>query len=125
MLWNALLGVAFALEEPSPPGTPVDLGHQVKAAAEQLCSVVQVPVSEDQQAALLCWAVDVRAGISGPEDRLEDSGVVRCLNRGEYQLAGAELIKWCFRGNHVDKAALERRRTEQRHFFAALHRSGA
>ena len=80
--------------------------------------LVQVPLTEGQLFALNNLFSDMDDfGIGGPESSIEASRLLHHLNRGEYQIACAELGKWCRIDGRVSDHFMKKRRMDQALFL--------
>lgn len=75
--------------------------------------LITVPLTPGQEAALRSFTFNVGAGA------LQASTLRQKLNRGEYEDAADELLKWCRAGGRQVAGLLRRRQAERALFLAA------
>jgi GH24 family phage-related lysozyme (muramidase) len=75
-----------------------------------VAKLVKVPLSTNQFSALVSFAYNLGLGA------LEESTLLRVLNKGDYQAAANELLRWD-KANGVPLAGLTRRRKAERELF--------
>ena len=90
------------------------LSHDLDSAAAVVSRLVTVPLTQNQFDALASWQFNTGA--------LAGSTLLRVLNAGDYEAAGAEFIRWCKRrdprsGGLVEDAGLLARRKAEAALF--------
>ena len=94
-----------------------ELGHNLNYAAEQVMKYVKVPLSQSQLDALSSFVYNMGPG------SLQTSTLLKYLNKGNYQAAADELLKWNKQiTNGVKKVlpGLTKRRQLERALFLGL-----
>ena len=84
----------------------------------ELKDKIKVPLTENQRQALASWGRDVvRGKAQGPEHDWALSAVLFHLNLGNYQVAAAELSKWCIVKGRANLHMRNKRLAEQELFL--------
>ena len=86
------------------------LRHDLEHAETAIDSLVLVPLTDNQFAALVSFTFNLGAGA------LRGSTLLRLLNDGDYNEAASQLLHWNHAGGHV-LAGLTRRRQAERELF--------
>lgn len=86
------------------------LEKTLKTTQEQLAKVVKVPVTAQQEAALMSLTYNIGIGA------LDGSTLLRLLNRERYQEAADQFLRWNKSGGRI-LAGLTRRRSAERKVF--------
>lgn len=84
--------------------------EDLERTAASVARLITVPLTENQQAALIDFAFNLGAG------NLQISSLRAKLNRGEYGDAADEFLKWVYAGG-VKLVGLVRRRAAERDLF--------
>jgi lysozyme len=84
----------------------------VRIAAAGVASLIRIPLTSNQHAALVSFVFNLGAG------RLRASTLRAMLNRGEYAGAADQFMRWVYAGKKKLRG-LERRRAEERALFLA------
>ena len=79
-------------------------------AEDDVVRLVKVPLTENEHAALVSWFYNLGAA------KVQNSTLLRLLNKMEYGLAANEFLKWVSPGS-VNEAGLTRRRKAERSLF--------
>lgn len=79
--------------------------------ADSLDSMVHVPLSEHEYAALLSFVYNLGPGA------LKSSTLLKKLNRGDHQGAANEILRWNKAGGHVLAGLVRRRVAEKQEFL--------
>jgi len=75
---------------------------------------VKVPITQSMFDALVSWLFNVGTG------RMASSTLGRVLNRGQYDVAGNELLKWNRAGGRVLAGLTRRRQAERKMFLSEI-----
>lgn len=82
------------------------LRMELRHAERAIRLLVKVPLSENQFSALCSWTYNLGSG------RLQSSTLRLKLNRGDYDGAGQEFLKWCMGGGRKLPGLVRRRKAE-------------
>lgn len=83
------------------------LSDDVQTAVDCVYSSVQVPLNNNQKAALISLAYNI--GCAG----FQGSTLLRVLNTGDYETASAEFSRWIYSGGVINETLVSRRAQEQ------------
>lgn len=106
--------------------TPIErpdgaLREQLLEAEQVLYSSVIRPLHSHQRDALLCLVSDLVAGLAASSSvPFEKSFLVTALNKGMFQIAGAEFYSFCYVEGKVQTRAWEKRKAEHYLFSQGL-----
>ena len=90
----------------SQPQANTLLARDVTAAEQAVRRLVKVPLTQGQFDALVDFCFNLGA------ERLTDSTLLRCLNRGRYEAAAEQLLLWDLAGGEVNLGLRARRQAE-------------
>jgi len=82
------------------------LRRELAHAETAIRALVRVPLNENQFSALCSWTYNLGSG------RLKTSTLRQKLNRGDYDGAGQEFLKWCMAGGRKLPGLVRRRKAE-------------
>ena len=112
----------------NPDGSPTPIGpgtvwtqkqcddrnrSDVNKFGEEVLKLVKVELTDNQFAALVCFAYNVGA------NNLRNSGLLRLLNQGKYGEAADQFLMWNKAGGKVLPGLVKRREAERRLFLTA------
>jgi GH24 family phage-related lysozyme (muramidase) len=94
------------------------LCEQLGEASKWVAQHVTVSLLDHQRSALVCLVSDVCAGLAeAPVKKpLEESFLLKVLNRAMFQIAAAEFYEFCYVAGRLNIRAWQKRRAEHRLF---------
>ena len=89
-----------------------ELCNQLQSAAEVVGALVSRPLLSFQEEALVCLVSDLIGKYSHGNSQFPNSFLLKCINRGMFQIAAAEFYGFCFVNGQIDTRVWNKRRAE-------------
>lgn len=116
-IWSIGTGHVGPEVQPGLEITPAEADELLQAdlsrSEKAVDRFVDVPLTDNQFAAVVCFVFNVGEG------NFAKSTLLRCLNEGDFSGAATQFMRWVYAGQEISEGLVRRRKAEQKLFLTS------